>query len=98
MTRIDKIPDITPAEVEALHTRNIDNTSALWREVGQDFNHSIDDLAEKAGIDKSRLVDLLKAQALVEFAHKGSWAGRHWLELAILVLFLLILSLVFYAS
>jgi hypothetical protein len=98
MTRIDKIPDITLAEVEALRSQNIHSITGLWDHISQDLDCGINNLADDTHIKKSRLVELLKAQALEEADRKGSRAGRHWLELAILALLLLILTLFIYAS
>ena len=98
MTSIDKIPGISSDEANILHSQNIQRTSDIWSKIGQDFDHGIDKMAEDTGIEKSRLVELLKAQALKEAKHQRSWTGRHWLELAILALLLLVLSLALYAS
>jgi hypothetical protein len=98
MTRIDKIPGIKSNEVKVLHSQNISSITDLWSKIGQEFDHGIDNLADDTGIKKSRLVELLKAQAVKEANRQGSWAGRHWLELAILALLLLVLALLLYAS
>lgn len=98
MIRIDKIPGIKPDEADVLRLQNIRSISDLWSRIGQDFDLGIDNLADDTGIEKSRLIELLKTQALREIKRQGSWAGRHWLELAILALLLLVLALLLYAS
>jgi len=97
MTRIEKIPHITPAEIDALRSQGIRSSADLWRSVAQDMDHGIDDLAEATGIKKERLVELLKNLALYEAERKGSWVGRHWLELVILAAMFLIIALLYYA-
>jgi SAF domain len=98
MTDIDKIPSISPAEIAALRSQNILTITDLWQRVGKDFNQGINSLAEQTNIEPKRLVELLKSQALLESESRGaSWPARHWLELALLALLLLVLGLFLYA-
>lgn len=97
MTRIEKIPHITPAEIDALRSQGIRSSADLWRSAGLDMDHGIDNLAKAAGIEKIRLIEILKNLALIEAERKGSWVGRHWLELVIVAMLFLILALIIYA-
>lgn len=97
MIRIEKIPRITPDEIKALRSQGIRSVADLWHHLGQDLDGGIDSLVEHSGLEKIRLVELLKSLALSEAIRKGSWAGRHWLELVLLGVLLLILALILYA-
>lgn len=97
MIKTEKIPGITPAEIEALRSKRIRSSADLWRGAGADLDHGIDNLAVDSGIEKARLIELLKTLAIHEAARKGSWAGRHWLELVIFAGLLLVIALSMYA-
>jgi hypothetical protein len=97
MTSIEKIPGITAQECQALSQLGIKTITKMWEHIGVDYNNGIDELARKTKIDKVRLVELLKSQALVEAEGKNtSWMARNWLGLALLSFLLIILALFAY--
>jgi hypothetical protein len=98
MVKIDKIPGVTQNEIAALRSQGIQTVTDLWQRVGGDFNQGINSLAGQANIEPERLIELLKSQALKESeSNDASWPARHWLELVLLVLLLLVVGLFLFA-
>jgi hypothetical protein len=97
MDKLEKIPGITLSELESLRRQGICTVTALWSRVGADFDKGLDAIAAQAGIDKERLVVLLKGQVLKESDSQENWLSRNWLELSLVAILLLVFGLYLYA-
>ena len=88
MADIDRLPGISEDEVNNLAKMGIRTIDELWGRVGSNQDADWKTLTEDIGIGRSRLVDLLTAQALQEMeTHDNRWWQRFaWAALRIVLL------------
>ena len=112
MSDISTLKNIRPDEVAKLRDANITTREQLWDVVDEKRELGIAEIVLNAGISKDRLIELLEADALDEAQNLGvpqektlrrflglafSGLRRHWLDVAVLVTFLVVLVLVVHA-
>lgn len=92
MTPIHKLKGITTRERLLLEKNDILTVEQLWTAVGKDESE-IERVGNLLG-SKSRLLELLTADGLRQTRTLGdSWIGRHWLDLVLGLVLLMIIIL-----
>lgn len=87
--------NISPDEVEKLHSVGIQTHADLWERVGQDPNRGLSIVAGDCAVPEDRLEELLLWLAVQEVNRpQGSWLSRNWLELSLVSLVVVVALLI----
>src|ERR671932_381587 len=90
MVNIGKLKGITTAEAENLRQKcEIHTVEALWLRISNDVS-AWQSITDKSGIEKKRLIDLLAAEGMRQQGFAGAWFRRHWSDVLILLLALVL--------
>jgi len=93
MANIRRLKGIDRAEVDRLRGAGIQTIEQLWVRISPEQDNGFTDLANKARIDQSRLIELLSTEGLRRTGKPGArWLKKHWLDVVLIIGMLLLVA------
>lgn len=84
MSDLSKLKTIRESDVESLRACGVNTIEDLWLRISEEQDNELASLADKSGIKKERLIDLLATEGQRQSGRLGSaWIKQHWLDLLV---------------